>query len=197
VARDADAATIRAAYRRRARQHHPDHVHWTGAGADEMATINEAYRVLGDPSRRAVYDRGLDGRAPSTAGANARGAASRAPGYATDGTAASPARSSQLDRTPARIPWRLMATFAVIGTIAVVIGAIFVDPPGEESPDGILRSGSCVTIEANGDAREVRCTGDDDLVVEQLVPIGARCPGGTQPYRDRLGLGTACVVGPG
>jgi DnaJ domain len=187
VARDADAATIRSAYRRRAREHHPDRVQSAraGAGADEMAAINEAYRVLGDPARRAAYD-----HASSSAASNS------ATRPTAEATTTPPGGWSYVDRTPARIPWRLMATFAIVGTIAVLVGAMFVDPPDEQSPDGILRSGSCVSIEANGDAREVACSGGDELVVEQLVPIGARCPGGTRPYRDRLGLGTACVVGP-
>jgi molecular chaperone DnaJ len=186
VALDADAATIRAAYRRRARAHHPDHARARGgAGDHEMAAINEAYRILSDPARRVVYDRQLDGR-PSTGDAG-NGAAPRA----ADTRSPTPSATG-----PARMPWRFMGVMAAFGVGVVLLGAVFTDPPGEEAPDGILRSGSCVTIEPNGDAREVRCTGSADLVVEQLVPIDAKCPGGTQPHRDRLGLGIACVVGP-
>jgi molecular chaperone DnaJ len=52
VAPDADRDTIRAAYRRLAREHHPDR------GGDEatMAAINGAWLVLRDPMRRAAYD---------------------------------------------------------------------------------------------------------------------------------------------
>jgi curved DNA-binding protein CbpA len=53
VRRDATAAEIRRAYRRLARRFHPDVV--PSAGAD-MAAVNEAWRTLGDPGRRAAYD---------------------------------------------------------------------------------------------------------------------------------------------
>jgi curved DNA-binding protein len=55
VARDASADEVKRAYRRLARQHHPDVNKTTGAAA-RMSEINEAYAVLGDPERRAAYD---------------------------------------------------------------------------------------------------------------------------------------------
>ena len=56
---------IRSAYRAAARRHHPDAA---GAGsAEAMAALNEAYHVLSDPGRRALYDASLRSRssAPS------------------------------------------------------------------------------------------------------------------------------------
>lgn len=51
----ADAKTIKAAYRRLARKHHPDAA---GKGNEEQfKAINEAYHVLSDPAKRAEYDR--------------------------------------------------------------------------------------------------------------------------------------------
>src|SRR3712207_5232928 len=60
VGPSADLETIRKAYRRLARKHHPDvssdqHAH------ENMARINEAFRVLGDAPRRAEYDAMLAG----------------------------------------------------------------------------------------------------------------------------------------
>jgi molecular chaperone DnaJ len=186
VAPDADAATIRAAYRRLAREHHPDQ-RGGAADASEMATINEAYRVLADPGRRAQYDRATNG----SAGVAGSGTADRE--WTAPPTGGSPPRY-EVDPTPVRMPWRLMGGIAAFGTAAVLLGAIFTDPPAERPPDGLLRSGSCVAIEVNGDAREVRCEGAGDLAVRQLVPLDARCPVGTEPHRDRQGLGTACIV---
>jgi curved DNA-binding protein CbpA len=66
VSRDVDAAALRRAYLAAARAHHPDFP--AGAGAAERASsakrmqeINEAWAVLGDPARRAEYDRRLSG----------------------------------------------------------------------------------------------------------------------------------------
>ena len=52
-----------------------------------------------------------------------------------------------------------------------------------------------MVIEANGDAREINCTGDaGELVVEALVGMDDRCPVGTGGHRDRQGRGLACVT---
>ena len=42
----------------------------------------------------------------------------------------------------------------------------------DPGPDGILRVGDCVQIEANNDASEVACIGEGDLVVEGYLPHG-------------------------
>ncbi len=55
VSRNATAAEIHRGYRDRARRAHPDVA--TPTTVDEMALINEAWSVLGDPERRAAYDR--------------------------------------------------------------------------------------------------------------------------------------------
>ena len=51
----ADPATIRQAYRRLAREAHPD-VNRTSDATQRMQVVNEAYGVLRDPARRAPYD---------------------------------------------------------------------------------------------------------------------------------------------
>jgi len=67
-------------------------------------------------------------------------------------------------------------------------------PAGPAPVDNLLRSGDCVAIEPNLDAREVPCTGArTDLVVVQLIPISSRCPAGTEGHRDRQGMGIACI----
>ncbi len=194
VAPDAPAHVIREAYRELARRHHPDRVAAADGPASAspeagMAQINEAYRVLGDPGRRAVYDRSLAGGA---AGPSDRSDGSGAPSAtAVDDVVRRP---TALDPSgPARVPWKLMLVAAVVGSGLVLISAALADSPADEVPDGIIRTDSCVTIEPNGDAREVACTGEDDIVVELLLPTEAECPVGLEPHRDRLGLGIACI----
>jgi hypothetical protein len=55
VARDASMPEIRRAYRRLARQHHPDH-NPEADGPEHFRALAEAYEVLNDPGRRARYD---------------------------------------------------------------------------------------------------------------------------------------------
>ncbi len=47
---------IRSAYRQRAKQYHPDYF---GKNSTPFLGVQEAYDVLGDPSNRSSYDRGL------------------------------------------------------------------------------------------------------------------------------------------
>jgi hypothetical protein len=55
VAATATADEVRSAYRRAARDHHPDF----GGDGLRMQDLNAAWYVLGDPIRRAAYDRQL------------------------------------------------------------------------------------------------------------------------------------------
>ncbi len=59
VSRDADADTIKKAYRRLARQYHPD-VNPDPDAQEQFKAVSHAYEVLSDPQKRAAYDRGGD-----------------------------------------------------------------------------------------------------------------------------------------
>ena len=48
---------IDAAFRRRAKQTHPD----AGGSHEAFVLLMESYRIIGDPERRARYDRGMHG----------------------------------------------------------------------------------------------------------------------------------------
>jgi molecular chaperone DnaJ len=191
VTPSAGIAEIRDAYRRLAREHHPDRAASSGrSGLDaSMPAINEAYRVLNDPARRAVYDASLRGVV-----APERGPAAPPRPSGADAAPTMPTFPSHLG--PARIPWRSVTFFALLAIIGIVVLAQFTEPGEPRGPDGIIQIGSCVTIEPNGDAREVLCTEDPavDLVVEAFVPFDDACPGGTVAHRDRQGMGVACVA---
>lgn len=73
----ADAASIKRAYRRLARRHHPDLNEAAGAQA-AMARLNEAYQVLSDPKSRAAYDAVRESQVPPPAAASAAAPAAAA-----------------------------------------------------------------------------------------------------------------------
>lgn len=81
VSRTADDKTIKTAYRRLARKHHPD---VNRGSADRFKEINEAYTVLSDPEKRKRYDTlGPDWERYAHAGAPAEGPGAQA-GQAAD-----------------------------------------------------------------------------------------------------------------
>jgi curved DNA-binding protein CbpA len=55
---DADDGTIRSAFRRLARQYHPDV--GTGSSSEKFRAVTEAYETLIDPLRRRTYDQSLN-----------------------------------------------------------------------------------------------------------------------------------------
>lgn len=193
IAHDAPPERVRSAYRDLARMVHPDHR--SAAAADpvadsmdgEMAEVNEAYRVLSDPERRFRYDRSLRHDHPPEPQQDMVD-------LDTERDFTPPPPSRLMPAGPARMPWKMMIVAAVIGSAVILGASVFNDPPGTEAPDGILRIGSCVEIQANTDVREIACTNTgDDVVIELFLPLGATCPGSLGAFRDRLGLGTACI----
>ena len=57
VQRTADPETIKAAYRKLAKEHHPDRHNGCTEHEAQFKAINEAYDCLKDPQKRAAYDR--------------------------------------------------------------------------------------------------------------------------------------------
>ena len=57
VVRDAGDKEVRQAYRKLAREHHPDVNGGDKASEEKFKQINEAYRVLSDPEKRQKYDK--------------------------------------------------------------------------------------------------------------------------------------------
>jgi curved DNA-binding protein CbpA len=139
VAPSASSSEIRAAYRKLARRTHPD---VKGPGVDaSMAAVNEAWRVLGDPERRAEYDALLPPERRVTPPPSATQTwARRAPSPGTTPDAAAPAESrpswwnepvpdepeSDLPITDGRAVQAFALLVAIAATIAVVVvGLLF------------------------------------------------------------------------
>jgi molecular chaperone DnaJ len=176
VARDATRTEIRRAYRELARRLHPD-AGGTSPSAERLVRVNEAWRILSDPARRAALDSG-------------RVVPPRSRATESDRDAAAPL----VRPVPARFPWRAMVWLAVVGIVVVVVASVLSGPAVPPPPDQLLGPGSCVDLDPAGIAVEVACEGPHDATVVELVPFDGRCPDATSAHRDRQGLGLACLV---
>ncbi|CAA9338528.1 MAG: DnaJ-class molecular chaperone CbpA, partial [uncultured Microvirga sp.] len=58
VAKTADEAGIKKAFRKLAKTHHPDRNANDPKAKDKFAELNAAYEILGDAEKRAQFDRG-------------------------------------------------------------------------------------------------------------------------------------------
>lgn len=172
VRRDASQVTIKAAYRSRMRELHPDSSD-RPVDHDEIAAVTAAWGVLSNARQRAAYDATVPGAAASTS-------ATRLP--------------YTVDSTPARYPWKFVLILFFLGTAAVLLVAAFSKPGSPAKPDNVLQSGSCVDTAVDRTVGEVSCAGPHDGVVKFLIAFDAVCPADTEPYLDRQGMGRACVV---
>lgn len=192
LAPGASPEAVREAYRRLAREFHPDRTVGSAVGGERMPQINEAYRVLSDPGRRAVYD--AERRGGTTT--SARGGSTGDPAAAEWTSAESADMSTHaygFPDGPARIPWRSLAVFSAIAIIGIVVLAQFSKPSGPAAPDGILRGGDCVEVVETSFVKEIPCSGSGDLVIRQFIAFDRDCSNGWLPFQDRQGMGKACV----
>jgi hypothetical protein len=159
-----------------------------------MAAINEAWRVLGDPARRASYDASLTVTRPAPVVPAPAGTASEAVGSKLDGD------PEGRSFWAVALPWIL---------VLVVLGGIFLftayarrgsspDSPGSTVPvspvDGVVEVGSCVVLDSAARAFEVSCVAPHTGTVNALVPSGAPCPLQTEGFFSSDGTRLVCIT---
>lgn len=144
-----------------------------------MARLNEAWRVLSDPGRRAVYDASLR---PVTA----------TPGRATYDD--HPYRASAPRPAGDRFPIKPIVALTLFAAVVMFIFSATTKPGGPPAADWRIDPGSCVTILPNLDAKEISCDGPHDGVAKQVVSFDTACPIDTVTHRDIQGMGNICVA---
>lgn len=195
---------IRDRYRALARELHPDRRAAAGDRAEDgpasdMAAVNQAWAVLGDPARRAAYDRQLRGGTATTQSARAAtpryGPANPPPTHDT-------APIGCLASTAGFLPWlALLAALAAIFVFTAYAatdrgdGDDTVGGEGDDVPMITVRDlrGSCIQ-EIRGAPMVVDCftVPHEGVIVAQAAP-GAGCPEGTVEWLIRHQDVLACT----
>lgn len=163
----ASAAEVREAYRRKARAAHPD---LNGEFAhDQMAEINEAWRVLRDPELRKDYDELL--------------------AFLVDVeqrvASAFPLTANRIERPSRRFRWKLLIGAQVVAAlVAVLIVAV---NHGTQVVRGDVGTGDCVRLAADGSYDAVGCSEAHNAVVAVVLHFGQSCPESMTPIRSRTG----------
>lgn len=184
----ASPEAIRRAYRQRARLVHPDRQVTGGpppadAGSADraMQELNEAWRVLGDPARRAAYDQLLDiARAPAHPPAGMPG---RMPGGEDGDDRPFPRRLAEpgdLGISLVRaLPWA--AAVVVLG--AIFVFTAFAGDTADDVSSGSDLVGSCVELRRGGEVATVPCDGPNDGRVDLIAARSSLCPEGSEVAR--------------
>ena len=169
---DASVGELRQAYRRRARQLHPDlRPGDEGTAAEAMTRLNSAYRVLSDPDERRRYDLEL-----ALAAARQRAERMTAEGR-FNGThrSTTTVRDADDDGPPVRFRPRMwLLVLAVLGLI-FVFTAYAAGRPVSKAPKG--EPGQCLSVTA-GDVY-VPCSQPNIGKLVAQVSIDQPCPEGS------------------
>jgi molecular chaperone DnaJ len=217
VASDATQEQIKAAYRQKALELHPDH---DGPDAGPFLSVQEAYAVLGDPARRGEYDRSLRQEQipvsrrhprPAHVGRRHRQTPADIPAQPVDIGNASLGRSFQTSSPSLdAILHRLLSNFAEgYRPKAEGVRSLTVDVPvmAEDALAGgytrilvpaVIRCPACRGYGGLGPFECWRCSGDGAVVDE--VPLRVTFPAGLRGDHivtvslDRLGITNTCLV---
>lgn len=159
-----------------------------------LAAVSEAWGVLGNPKSRRLYDQSLSVKAKHRQAPNPKkqNAADFADEFAED---FADETEFEIPRVivRAKVPWRFMLSVIVVGAILILFLYSTASPNVPQGPDSLIQSGSCVAFDSTQAVYEVSCDGPYDGVVRQLIGFDRTCSSDTFGYRDRQGMGIACL----
>jgi hypothetical protein len=176
VSVEASVDEIRRAYRARMRALHPDVNENSANESQRLTELNTAWKTLSSPQLRRAYDASVFVSNSS---------------FVSSGT-----RNTEpvISYAPARFPWRGILIACLVGAVFVLVAHAMTTSSAPRPVDQLLSSGSCVNIDSSLSAVEVSCTEPHDAVVEQLIAFDRSCPLEMGRFKDRQGMGVACVL---
>lgn len=206
VDRKASREEIRRSYRRLARRYHPDARNTSGAltvvGAADIVRVNEAWRVLRDPTLRRQYDATLRSRPVVPLRFDDREGWGELfdPIYTPVQRRPRPPVLRPGRRVlGGRVSIRALLVAGLLVGLAMIL--VFTAYAGGGGPGGVSGSGStapvgsCVTIPAGQPAKLLPCGQTNDGMVVAPVNDGRSCPRGAVPRALEPGAGpSVCLV---
>ena len=97
--RNASPEEVKGAYRKLAKEHHPDRNPDNHAAEHKFKELSEAYEILKDPNRRAAYDRFGHAAFENGAGRGPQGSQETLPGTRISASLPAQASSSVISRS--------------------------------------------------------------------------------------------------
>ena len=165
---------IKKKYRELARTWHPDVVKDKDMGQRVFSQINQAYRILGDPDRRAQYNSTLAAASAAGNGASANGASANGTGTASGTAQAARPYSNGAAAPPQEQPVTPQKQQAIAGLLANADNASMAGKP--------IEAGAFCMKVLEIDPRNVRAL---DILGDALVQMGKREEAAVQ-YRKAL-----------
>lgn len=175
------------------RKLHPDAIGLQSAELSlALSAVSHAWSVLGDPATRREYDKSLAQQsAPKRTDKSYKSAGSKS--KPLDDFVEEPDFEIPRIIVRAQFPWRFMLTLIGIGALLILALRSTASTNIPQGPDSLIQSGSCVALDATQAVYEVSCDQPNDGVVRQLIGFDMTCPSDTFGYRDRQGMGIACL----
>ena len=170
---------IKKKYRELARKFHPDVIQDKALGQRVFSQINQAYRILGDPDRRAQYNTTLSGAPPGNAAAPS---ASAPPAYQARPAPTKPVQPAPTSPAQASSTGPAQKAHAVSGLLANADNAIMAGKP-------IEARAFCVKV-LEIDPRSARAL---EMLGDALVLIGRPEDAAVQ-YRNALQIAPSSMI---
>jgi hypothetical protein len=153
-----------------------------------MAALNEAWRVLGDPTRRRQYDQAQAGPVRVARPASPPTASTNRPAAASD-HGADPVTHVVRGAPLLAMLFVLLAIFVITAFAARSAR----DEPETRGSDGIVEIGSCLALATGQPVVEVPCAEPHDGRAAAIIPLDLSCPVDTEYYVAPGGSARVCV----
>jgi len=159
-----------------------------------LAAVSQAWSVLGNTTSRRLYDESLSVKSKNRQASN--------PKKSTINENFEDLADDFVDQADfevprvivrAKVPWRFLLSLVAFGALLILILHSSSSPSIQQGPDSLIQSGSCVAFDLTQAVYEVSCDGPHDGVVRQLIGFDRTCSSDTFGYRDRQGMGIACL----